>query len=93
MNVRPLRDYIVVRPDDMERLSSGGIVIPDTVTEKPMKGEVVSVGPGKAGKNETTRPPDVSVGDRIMFSPNGHREIPDSDCFLIQEAGVIGFVD
>lgn len=93
MNVRPLRDYLVVRPFDRERLSTGGIVIPDTVEEKPMRGEVLAVGPGKAAKSGTVRPLDVEVGDRILFSPHGHQEIPGSDCFLIQEASVAGFLE
>ena len=77
----------------MERITSGGIVIPETITEKPMKGEVVAVGEGKVLKNGTVRPLDVSVGDRIVFSPSGHKEITDSDLFMIQEASVIGFIE
>ena len=93
MNIRPLRDYLAVRPFDMERETSSGIIIPDTVKEKPMQGEVVAVGSGKIGKNGTIRPLDVSVGDKIMFSPNGHREINGSKLFLIQEASIIGFIE
>ena len=93
MNIRPLRDYLAVRPFDMERELASGIVIPEMVKEKPMKGEVVAVGPGKIGKGGTIRPLDVSVGDKIMFSPNGHREINGSNLFLIQEASIIGFLE
>lgn len=93
MKIKPLRDYLAVRPFDMERELASGIVIPETVKEKPMKGEVVAVGPGKVRKNGTIHPLDVSVGDKIMFSPNGHREINGSNLFLIQEASIIGFLE
>lgn len=90
---KPLRDYILVKPYDMERITEGGIVIPETVSEKPMKGEVLAVGEGKVLKNGTVRPLDVFVGDKIVFSPSGHKEIDGSDLFMIQEASVIGFIE
>ena len=90
---KPLRDYILVKPYDMERTTNGGIVIPETVSEKPMKGEVMAVGPGKYLKNGTVRPLDVFVGDRIVFSPSGHKKIDGSKMFMIQEASVIGFIE
>ena len=95
---KPLRDYILVKPYDMERVTEGGIVIPETVSEKPMKGEVLAVGEGKILKNGTVRPLDVVVGDKIVFSPSGHKPITNSeasgsDLFMIQEASVIGFIE
>ena len=90
---KPLRDYILVKPHDMERITEGGIVIPETVSEKPMKGEVLAVGTGRVMKNGTVRPLDVVVGDKIVFSPNGHREINGSKLFMIQESSVIGFIE
>jgi len=67
MNIRPLHDRIVVRRLDEERTSAGGIVIPDSATEKPMTGEVLAVGNGKRQDNGERMTPDVSVGDKVLF--------------------------
>lgn len=96
INVRPLRDYIAVRPlpdSGLKHSATTTIIIPETVKERPMMGEVVAVGPGKTMKNGSIQPLDVSVGDKIMFSKHGQREITGSDLFLIQQASVVGFVD
>ena len=67
-SIRPLRDRIVVRPIDEEEKTSGGIYLPDTAKEKPIQGEVVSVGPGKfiEGKGDRVPPP-LKAGDRVIF--------------------------
>ena len=67
MNIRPLHDRIVVRRLDEERTSAGGIVIPDSATEKPMTGEVLAVGNGKRQDNGERMTPDVNVGDKVLF--------------------------
>jgi len=73
--IRPLADRVLVKRVDSESKSAGGIVIPDTAQEKPMIGEVVAVGHGKALDNGETRKPDVSVGDRILFGKYSGTEV------------------
>src|SRR5262249_44941058 len=65
--IRPLHDRVVVKRLEEERKSAGGIVIPDNAAEKPDQGEVVAVGNGKILEEGKVRPPDVRVGDRIVF--------------------------
>lgn len=67
MNVKPLADRVVVKPVSEEAKSPGGIIIPDTVKEKPSKGEVIAVGPGKLTDDGKRVPVEVKVGDTILF--------------------------
>ena len=66
MSIRPLHDRVIVRRKEEERTTAGGIVIPDSATEKPNWGEIVAAGPGKKSKGET-QPLDVKVGDTVLF--------------------------
>jgi len=75
MNIRPLHDRVLVRRMEEERTSAGGIVIPDSATEKPAQGEVMAVGKGKILENGEVRPLDVKVGDRVLFSKYGGTEV------------------
>ena len=65
MKIRPLRARVVVRRAEEERTSPGGIVIPDSATYKPSRGEVIAVGDGKLLENGDIRPLDVKVGDMV----------------------------
>lgn len=67
MNLRPLHDRVIVKRMEEERMSAGGIVIPDSATEKPIRGEVLAVGNGKILENGEKRSLDISVGDKILF--------------------------
>ncbi len=69
MKIRPLHDRVVVRRLEEETKTAGGIVLPDSATEKPSRGEVLAVGPGKALDNGEVRAPDVKVGDTRHFWP------------------------
>ena len=76
MNLQPLDDRIVVRPNDAESTTASGLVIPDTAKEKPQEGHVLAVGPGR--RSEQTGeliPMDVSVGDTVVYSKYGGTEI------------------
>ena len=75
MNIRPLHDRVIVRRMEEEKTSPGGIVIPDSATEKPIKGEVVAVGKGKILENGDIRPLDVKKGDKILFGKYSGTEI------------------
>ncbi len=75
MNIRPLHDRVMVRRMEEEKTSPGGIVIPDSATEKPIKGEVVAVGTGKILENGEIRPLDVKKGDKILFGKYSGTEV------------------
>jgi len=67
MDIKPLHDRILVRRMEEERTTAGGIVIPDSATEKPDQGEVLATGDGKVGDDGNVRPLAVKVGDKILF--------------------------
>lgn len=68
MNLQPLNDRVVIKRMEEERLSAGGIVIPDSATEKPIKGEVIAVGEGKfIDATGGVRAPKVKVGDKVIY--------------------------
>ena len=75
MNIRPLHDRVIVRRMEEEKTSPGGIVIPDSAAEKPIKGEVLAVGKGKILENGDVRPLDVKVGDMILFGKYSGTEV------------------
>ena len=94
MNIRPLHDRVIVRRMEEERTSAGGIVIPDSATEKPVQGEIVAVGKGKILENGEVRPLDVKVGDRILFSKYGGTEIKieGEDLLVMREDDITGVI-
>ena len=67
MALRPLHDRVIVKRLDNERKTASGIVIPDSAAEKPDQGEVLAVGPGKKTEEGKILPPDVKVGDKVLF--------------------------
>jgi chaperonin GroES len=75
MNIRPLSDRIVVKRAAALETTKGGIIIPDTAKEKPVEGEVVAVGNGKILKSGKVQPPDVKVGDKILFGKYSGTEV------------------
>ena len=75
MKIRPLHDRVVIRRTEEERTSPGGIVIPDSATEKPIKGEVVAVGKGKLLDSGEVRALDLKEGDRVLFGKYSGTEV------------------
>jgi chaperonin GroES len=76
MNLKPLEDRIVVRPNEAETQTASGLVIPDTAKEKPQQGEVLAVGPGKrADSTGELIPTDIKVGDVVLYSKYGGTEV------------------
>ncbi len=87
MNLQPLEDRIVIRPQDAESTTASGLVIPETAKEKPQQGEVLAVGAGRRGDNGDLIPMDVSVGDVVVYSKYGGTEIAsDGEDLLILNA-------
>jgi chaperonin GroES len=95
MKIRPLHDRVVVRRMEEERTTAGGIVIPDTATEKPIQGEVLAVGNGKVLDNGENRPLDVKVGDRVLFGKYSGTEVKlDGKEFLVmREDDIMGVIE
>jgi chaperonin GroES len=76
MNLQPLEDRIIVRPNEGEATTASGLVIPDTAKEKPQQGEVLAVGPGRrSDQSGEIIPMDVKVGDTVVYSKYGGTEI------------------
>ncbi|HIA92409.1 MAG: co-chaperone GroES [Gammaproteobacteria bacterium] len=75
MNIRPLQDRVIIKRMEEEKTSPGGIVIPDSATEKPIKGEVVAVGNGLVLDNGEIRPLDLKVGDKVLFGKYSGTEV------------------
>ncbi len=95
MNIRPLHDRIVVRRLEEETTSSGGIVLPDSATEKPSQGEVLAVGPGKVLDNGETRACDLKVGDKVLFGQYGGStvKIDGEELLILNESEVFGVLE
>jgi len=92
MKIRPLQDRVVIKRMEEERTSAGGIVIPDTATEKPIRGKVVAVGPGKILDNGQKRPLDVKVGDQVLFGKYSGTEVKigNEEFLVVREDDIMG---
>jgi chaperonin GroES len=75
LNLRPLDDRIVVKPLDAEEVTSGGIVLPDSAKEKPQRGNVVAVGPGRMLDNGQRGELSVAIGDEVIYGRYGGTDI------------------
>ena len=95
MNIRSLQDRVVIRRMEEERTSAGGIVLPDSATEKPVQGEVVAVGNGKVLDSGESRPLDVKVGDRVLFGKYSGTEVKigDEDLLVMREDDIMGVIE
>ena len=95
VKIRPLQDRVVVKRVEEEAISAGGIVLPDSAKEKPVRGEVVAVGKGKALENGSIRELDVKVGDLVLFGKYSGTEVKiNSGEFLVmREDDIMGVVE
>ena len=95
VKIRPLHNRVVVKRKEEETTSAGGIVLPDSATEKPTQGEVVAVGAGKKLDSGDIMPMDLKVGDTILFGKYAGSEIKVSgeDFVIMTEDDVIGVID
>jgi chaperonin GroES len=92
---RPLHDRVVVRRVKEEEKTRGGIIIPDTAQEKPQEGEVIAVGPGARDEDGERIPPDVKVGERILFGKWSGTEvkIDGEDLLIMKESDIMGVLE
>ena len=92
MQFRPLHDRVVVEPLEQEETTAGGIIVPDTVKEKPMEGKVLAIGPGTRGEDGTLQPLDVKKGDTILYGTYSGTEvkIDDTEVLIMRESDIMG---
>ena len=95
MNIRPLHDRVVVRRMEEERTSAGGIVIPDSATEKPAQGEILAVGKGKVADSGNITPMDVKVGDKVLFGKYAGTEVKvgGEEVLVMREEDIMGVIE
>lgn len=95
MNIRPLRDHVVVRRKDEETTSAGGIVLPGSAKEKPNQGVVLAVGPGAVSDSGDVRPVDVKVGDAVLFGQySGNAvKIDGEEVIIMKESEIYGVIE
>ena len=95
MKLRPLHDRVIVRRVEEEKLSAGGIVIPDNAAEKPIRGEILAVGNGKVLDNGEQRGLDVKTGDTVLFGKYSGTEIKinDEELLVMREEDIMGVIE
>ena len=95
MNIRPLQDRVIVKRMEEETTSSGGIVLPDSATDKPIRGEVLAVGPGKTLDSGEKRPLEVKVGDTVLFGKYSGTEVKldDEELLVMREEDIMGVIE
>jgi len=95
MKIRPLHDRVIVRRTEEERTSAGGIVIPDSATEKPAQGEVVAVGNGKILDSGEVRALDVEAGDKVLFGKFSGNDVKvdGEELVVLREEDIMGVLE
>ena len=95
MSIRPLHDRVLVKRTEEDTTSAGGIVIPDSATEKPSKGEIIAIGNGKISENGDVRALDVKVGDKVLFGKYSGTEIKveGDDLLVMREDDIMAVID
>lgn len=91
---RPLHDRVLVRRVEADTKTAGGIIIPDTASEKPMEGQIVATGNGHVNDNGDLRPLDVKEGDSVIFSKWAGTEvtIDGEELMVMKESDIIGII-
>jgi chaperonin GroES len=95
MKIRPLHDRVVIKRTEEDSTSAGGIVIPDSATEKPSKGEVIAVGNGKILDTGEVRALDLKVGDKVLFGKYSGTEVKvdEEDLLVMREDDIMAIID
>ena len=95
MNLKPLRDQVVIKPLEAEAKTSGGIVLPDTAREKSTKGEVLAIGGGAVLPNGRVVPVSVKKGDKVIYSKYGGSEVKvdGEELKIIGESEILAVID
>ncbi|MBI5097659.1 MAG: co-chaperone GroES [Nitrospirae bacterium] len=95
MKFKPLKDRLLVQYSDEPEKSSGGIYIPDSAKEKPQKGEVIAVGPGKITEDGKLQKMEIKVGDVVLFEKySGSKiNIDNEEYLIIKEDDILGIIE
>ncbi len=95
MNIRPLHDRVIVKRLEEDRTSPGGIVIPDSAAEKPIRGRVTGVGNGKVNENGDVQPLDVKVNDEVLFGKYSGTEVKveGEDLLVMREDDIMAVIE
>lgn len=95
MKLRPLHDRVIIKRMEEEKVSTGGIVIPDSATEKPIRGEVLAVGTGKILDDGSVRPMGVKVGEKVLFGKYSGTEvkIEDEELLVMREEDLMAVIE
>jgi len=95
MNIRPLHDRVIIKRMEEERTTPGGIVIPDSATEKPVKGEVLAVGKGRTAQNGEIVAMDVKAGDKVLFGKYSGTEVKvdGEDLLVMREDDIMAVME
>ncbi|MEP6483788.1 MAG: co-chaperone GroES [Rudaea sp.] len=95
MKLRPLHDRVIIKRLEAETKSAGGIVIPDSATEKPIKGEVVAVGSGKILEDGKVRPVGVKAGEKVLFGKYSGTEVKvdGEELLVMREEDLMAVID
>jgi len=95
MNIRPLHDRVIIKRLEEDRTSAGGIVIPDSAAEKPIRGLVKAVGNGKVNENGDVRPLDVKVSDEVLFGKYSGTEVKveGEDLLVMREDDIMAVIE
>lgn len=95
MKLKPLGDRVLVKAAEAKEVKKGGIIIPDTVKEKPQEGEVIAVGPGKTDDNGKKIAMDVKVGDKILFGKYSGTEVKinDVEYLIMHQDDIMGIAE
>ncbi|SHN48746.1 co-chaperone GroES [Desulfovibrio litoralis] len=94
MKLTPLHDRVLVKRLESEEKTAGGLYIPDTAKEKPSKGEIIAVGPGKVSKDGKAIPMTVKVGDKVLFNKYAGSEVKDdvNDYIMMREDDILAII-
>ena len=95
MKIHPLHDRVIVKRKEEERKTTGGIVIPDTAGEKPQRGIIQAIGPGKVNSNGVLQKLEVKVGDEVLFGKYSGTEvkIAGEDLLVMKEEDIMGIIE
>ena len=95
MKIRPLHDRVIIKRTEGERTSPGGIVIPDSATEKPIKGKVIAVGKGRILENGQVRALDLKAGDKVLFGKYSGTEVKvdGEELLVMKEDDIMAVID
>jgi chaperonin GroES len=91
IKLQPLGDRVVVQPSEEEEITKGGIILPDTAKEKPQRGVIIAVGPGRLDEEGKRIPMEVKKGDKVIYSKYAGSEIKqdDKEVLILRESDIL----